>query len=89
MDAQYEEAFYGSPESMTVKYLNPNFLQKNFQLFFFLNLHNYFDIHVCLSLRRQSASVGAKNTEAWKGRLKRFFVDPYTVELAKNGTNII
>ena len=32
---------------------------------------------------------GPKNTGAWKGRLKRFFVDPYTVELAKNGTNII
>ena len=31
----------------------------------------------------------AKNTGAWKGRLKRFFVDPYAVELAKNGTNII
>ena len=30
-----------------------------------------------------------KNTGAWKGRLKRFFVDPYTVELAKNDTNII
>ena len=30
-----------------------------------------------------------KNTEAWKGRLKRFLVDPYAVELAKNGTNII
>ena len=30
-----------------------------------------------------------KNTEAWKGRLKMFFVDPYTVEIAKNGTNII
>ena len=30
-----------------------------------------------------------KNTGAWKGRLKSFFVDPYTVELAKNGTNII
>ena len=24
-----------------------------------------------------------KNTGAWKGRLKRFFVDPSTVELAK------
>ena len=31
----------------------------------------------------------AKNTGAWKGRLKRFFVDLYPVELAKNGTNII
>ena len=31
----------------------------------------------------------SKNTGAWKGRLKGFFVDPYTVELAKNGTNII
>ena len=31
----------------------------------------------------------AKNTEAWKGRLKRFFVDPYAVELANNVTNII
>ena len=30
-----------------------------------------------------------KNTGAWKGRLKRFFVDPYPVKLAKNGTNII
>ena len=30
-----------------------------------------------------------KNTEAWKGRLKRFFVDPYAVELAKYVTNII
>ena len=30
-----------------------------------------------------------KKTGAWKGRLKRFFVDPYSVELAKNGTNII
>ena len=30
----------------------------------------------------------SKNTGAWKGRLKGFFVDPYTVELAKNGTNI-
>ena len=29
-----------------------------------------------------------KNTGAWKGRLKRFFVDPYTVKLAKNGANI-
>ena len=29
-----------------------------------------------------------KNTGAWKGRLKRFFVDPETLELAKNGTNI-
>ena len=31
----------------------------------------------------------AKNTGAWKGRLKRFFVDPYPVKLAKNGANII
>ena len=31
----------------------------------------------------------SKNTGAWKGRHKRFFVDPYTVELAKNGSNII
>ena len=30
-----------------------------------------------------------KNTEAWKGRLKRFFVDPYAVEIVKNGNNII
>ena len=30
-----------------------------------------------------------KNTGAWKGRLKRFFVDPKAVELAKNITNII
>ena len=30
-----------------------------------------------------------KNTGAWKGRLKRFFVDPYAVEIVKNGTNII
>ena len=33
--------------------------------------------------------ASSKNTGAWKGRLKRFFVDPYTIELAKNGTNII
>ena len=31
----------------------------------------------------------SKNTGAWKGRLKRFFVNPYTVELAKNGTSVI
>ena len=31
----------------------------------------------------------AKNTGAWKGRLKRFFVDPYPEELAKNGANVI
>ena len=30
-----------------------------------------------------------KKTGAWKGRLRRFFVDPYAVELAKNGNNII
>ena len=30
----------------------------------------------------------AKNTGAWKG-IKRFFVDPFVVELATNGTNII
>ena len=33
--------------------------------------------------------LNAKNTGAWKGRLKRFFVDLYPEELAKNGTNII
>ena len=33
-------------------------------------------------------TVRAKNTGAWKGRLKRFFVDLYPVGLAKNGTNI-
>ena len=31
----------------------------------------------------------AKNTGAWKGRLKRFFVESYSVELAKDGANII
>ena len=31
----------------------------------------------------------SKNTGAWKGRLKRFFIDPYAGEIAKNGTNII
>ena len=31
----------------------------------------------------------AKNTGAWKGRLKRFFVNPYPEELAKNGANVI
>ena len=31
----------------------------------------------------------SKNTGAWKGRLKRFFVDPYAIELAKKGSNII
>ena len=30
-----------------------------------------------------------KNTGAWKGRLKRFFVNPYPEELAKNGANVI
>ena len=33
-------------------------------------------------------SYKSKNTGAWKGRLERFFVDLYPVELAKNGTNI-
>ena len=32
--------------------------------------------------------IFSKNTGAWKGKLKGFFVDPYAVELAKNGTNI-
>ena len=27
--------------------------------------------------------LNPKNTGAWKGRLKRFFVDPYAVELAE------
>ena len=36
-----------------------------------------------------SHKVRPKNTGAWKGRLKRFFVDSYAVELAKIGTNII
>ena len=31
----------------------------------------------------------SKNTGGWNGRLNRFFVDPYAIELAKNGTNII
>ena len=31
----------------------------------------------------------SKNTGAWKGRLKRFFVNPYPEELAKNGANVI
>ena len=31
----------------------------------------------------------AKKTGAWKGRLDRFFVDLYQVELAKIGANII
>ena len=30
-----------------------------------------------------------KNTGAWKGKLKSFFVNPKAVEMAKNGTNII
>ena len=33
--------------------------------------------------------VNPKNTGAWKGRLKRFFVGPFAVGLAKNGTNVI
>ena len=47
--------------------------------------------HVKVRIPKKSNKVysGSKNTGAWKGRLKRFFVDPYTVELAKNGTNII
>ena len=40
-----------------------------------------------VTLRPQSDR--SKNTGAWKGRRKRFFVDPYPVKLAKNGTNII
>ena len=31
----------------------------------------------------------SKNTGAWKGRLKRFFIDSFALEPAKNGTNII
>ena len=34
-------------------------------------------------------TTNAKKTGAWKGRLKRFFVDLYPVELVKNGTKII
>ena len=37
----------------------------------------------------KTKTIKPKNTGAWKGRLKMFFVDPYTLELAKNGTNII
>ena len=33
--------------------------------------------------------IDSKNTGAWKGKLKRFFVNPKAVEMAKNGTNII
>ena len=29
-----------------------------------------------------------KNTGAWKGRLKSFFVDPKEIEVAKNDINI-
>ena len=31
----------------------------------------------------------SKNTWAWKGKLKRFFVNPKAVEMEKNGTDII
>ena len=49
-----------------------------------------FIIVECASLNiARTLIANTKNTGAWKGRLKRFLVDPYPVELAKNGTDII
>ena len=53
------------------------------------NFFGYTTVHLKLKSEGLVSIAKSKNTGAWKGRLKRFFVDPFVVELATNGTNII
>ena len=73
--------------SSTVYGSTKNLLSLPFQAPVFFGLFHTIRLSILTDFSTQY--VYSKNTGAWKGRLKRFFVDPYAVELAKIGTNII